>query len=292
MTAAALGFSVMNVVIRMVSAELDPLQIAFFRNLFALSFMLPWLMRVGFTSLRTTRLGMHVWRAVFGLAAMVCWFYAIALLPLAEAVALNFTVPLFATAGAAVVLSETVRARRWTATVVGFLGVLIILRPGFADVTPAMALPVVAAAFMATATLIVKSLSRTEAPGTVVLYMNLILTPLSLIPAAFVWRWPDGSTWLLLILLGVVAALAHLALTRAYAAADASFVVPFDYARLPLIAVIAYFAFGEVPGLWTWVGGAVIAASTLYILRREARLPRTHRPTPAADEAVRSDPVH
>ncbi len=274
MTAAALGFSFMNILIRILSAELEPLQIAFFRNFFALSFMLPWLIRHGTGALRTERLTLHLWRALIGLGAMVFWFYSVSLLPLAEAVALNFTVPLFVTVGAALVLGEIVRARRWAATVVGFLGVLIIVQPGFAEVTWVMGLPILAAAMMAIATLIVKRLSETESTGAIVIYMNLFLTPLSLVPALFVWRWPSGETWLFLILLGFFATLAHLALTRAYVCADASAVMPFDYARLPLVAMIAYFAFGETPDAWTWVGGAVIASAAIYIAHREARVAR------------------
>ncbi len=112
MTAAAFCFSVMNYLVRIGAEEMEPVQVAFFRNLFALVFMLPWLARVGLSGLATRRLGTHVWRAVLGLLAMFCWFYAVTLLPLAEAVSLNFTVPLFATAGAALFLGEIVRARR------------------------------------------------------------------------------------------------------------------------------------------------------------------------------------
>jgi drug/metabolite transporter (DMT)-like permease len=281
MTGAALCFSVMNIAIRAVSAELDPLQIAFFRNLVALCFMLPWLLSVGWEGLRTERLGAHLWRAAIGLVAMICWFYSIALLPMAEAVSLNFTVPLFATAGAALFLGEVVRARRWSATLAGFL------RPGFAELSPAMALPVVAAAFMAIAILLVKSLSRSESPAAIVLYMNLILTPLSLVPALFVWRWPSWPGLALLVLIGALAALAHILLTRAYVKADASAVMPFDYARLPFVAALAYVIFGEVQDLWTWVGAAVIAASAIYIVRREAQVARERPASRVAGQSAK-----
>ena len=275
MTAAAFFFSIMNYLVRLAGQELNPIEVAFFRNFFALLFMLPWLLRVGRSGLATKRLGGHVWRALFGLGAMFCWFYSVTLMPLAQAVSLNFTVPLFATAGAALLLGEVVRARRWTATVVGFLGVLVILRPGFTEVTWVTALPVLAAAFMAGATLFVKSLSETESPNTIVLYMNLLLTPLSLVPALFVWQWPSAPTFLLVALLGLLAAAAHIALTRAYAVADASAVLPLDYMRLPFVAAIAFLAFGEVPDLWTWVGAGIIAGSALYIAHREMRIARS-----------------
>lgn len=287
MIGAAFCFSVMNVLVRISAAELDPVEIAFFRNFFALLAMLPWLARVGLGGLRTERLGRHVWRGVFGLLAMLSWFTSVALLPLAEAVALNFTVPLFATAGAALFLGEVVRARRWSATVVGFLGVLIILRPGFTELTPLMSLPIVAAAFMAVSIVIVKSLSRTESAAAIVLYMNLIMTPLSLVPALFVWRWPSWPTLGYLAVIGLMASAAHLLLTRAYSKADASAVIPFDYARLPFIAVIAYFAFGEAPDTWTWLGAAVIAASAIYIARREAEVARVRAASRAAGESAR-----
>ena len=272
MLASALCFSVINVLIRELSASFDPLHIGFFRTFFALLFMLPWLARAKKDGLRTKRLPLHVWRACFGLLAMVCWFHAIAYLPLAQAVALNFTVPLFVTAGAALILGEVVRARPWSATIVGFLGVLVIVRPGVLELSPAMALPVMAAAFMAISTLMVKTLSRSDRPGTIVLYMNLIMTPLSLIPALFVWRWPDPWSFVLLALLGFLAALSHLFLTHAYARVDASAVQTFTYVRLPLVAAVAYFAFAEVPDIWTWIGAAIIVGSAIYIARREAKV--------------------
>lgn len=286
MTAASFLFAVMNGAIRLLAdgwgnpagEGLHPFQIAFLRNLFALGFMVPWLLHHGHAALRTSRLQMHLWRSAVGLVAMLTWFSAVAYLPLAEAVALNFTAPLFATAGAALILGETVRARRWSATGVGFLGMLIILRPGFTEITPLMTLPVIAAGFMACSVLIVKSLSRTEAPAAIVLYMNLLLTPLSLVPAAFVWRWPTATEWILGLFIGLCAALAHNAFTRAFQAADASAVLPFDYARLPFVAAIGYLLFAEVPDSWTWVGAAVIAGAAIYIAQREAQVAR-ERPT-------------
>jgi uncharacterized membrane protein len=172
---------------------------------------------------------------------------------------------------------EVVRARRWTATVVGFLGVLVILRPGFQELHLEMLLPVLAALFMALSVLVVKSLARTDSPGAIVLYMNVLLTPLSLIPALFVWRWPSAEVWAMMVGIGLLAALSHLLMTRAYKIADASAVLPFDYTRLPFIALLAFLFYGEVPDGSTWVGAAIIAASTFYIARREAVVSRERR---------------
>ncbi len=287
MVAAAAGFSVMNAVIRVLAESLEPLQIAFFRNFFALLVMLPWLLHQGRPALRTERFGLHVWRSLCSLAAMTLWFYSVTLLPLAEAVALNFTVPLFVTLGAALILGEVVRARRWSATLIGFLGVLVIVRPGFAEVDWITSLPILAAMVMAVASLIVKSLSDTDDANAIVFYMNLLLTPLSLVPALFVWRWPDWSLLPWLLALGILAALSHIWLTRSYAKADASAVMPFDYARLPFVAAIGFFAFGESPDVWTWVGGGIIAGATIYIARREAQVARERALRGAAAHAAR-----
>lgn len=272
MTAAALCFALMNLLIRLATVELSAIQIAFFRNLFAFLFMLPWAFKLGTASLKTRRLGMHFLRAVVGLAGMLCWFISVALLPLADAVALNFTAPLFVTIGAALFLGETVRARRWTATAIGFVGTVVILRPGFGSVSALSLLPVIAAGFMAVSTLLVKSLARSESPGTVVLYMNLFMTPISLIPALWVWRWPSVYVLGLMVALGLIAAVAHIALTRSYVKADASAVQPFDYTRLPFVALLGYVFFAEVPDRWLWAGAALIIGAAIYTAHREAVL--------------------
>jgi drug/metabolite transporter (DMT)-like permease len=133
----------------------------------------------------------------------------------------------------------------------------------------------------------VKSLSRTEAPAAIVLYMNLLLTPLSLIPAAFVWRWPTPTEWALGIFVGLCAALAHNAFTRAFKLADASAILPFDYARLPFVAAIGFVLFAEMPDAWTWVGAAVIAGAAIYIAQRESRVARERPTLGVAAESVK-----
>ncbi len=277
MALASLCFTIMNLLIREAASELDPLQIAFLRNIFALIAMLPWLWHVGFDGLRTKRLGLQLTRGVISFIAMALWFTSVTVLPLAEAVALNFTLPLFVTAGAALFLAERVGMRRWAATAIGFLGTLVILRPGFEVVTLVSMLPIFAALAMATTSLIVKSLSGTENPNAIVFYMNLMLTPISLVPALFVWRWPSWYVLGLTVALGVLAMIAHMFFTRAYRHADASAIMPFEYLRLPLIAAAAYLLYTEIPDSWTWAGAAIIIGSALYIAHREARVRAVRR---------------
>ncbi len=278
MTLAALFFAVMNSCVRVVAdAGFDATQIAFFRNFFALVFMLPWVVSTRFAGIRTKRLPAHLLRGLISLGSMNFWFLAVAMLPLAQAVALNFTFPLFGTILAALILKEKVRARRWIATGVGFLGVLVVLQPWSVAITWPALIPIAAAVFMALSSIMVKSLSNTEGPSTIVFYMNLVMTPLSLIPAAFFWVWPDLETWGIVALLGFFAAISHVMMTRAYVLADASAVQPLDYLRLPFIALLGFLLFDEIPDPWLWPGAAIIAGSTFYTARREAQLARAHR---------------
>ncbi len=278
MIASGAGFAYMAVCVRILGREgLDPFQVAFLRNAFGLLAMLPWALRTGRGALRTRRLGLHLLRAVVGVTAMVLLFFAMTLMPLAEASALTFLAPVFATVGAALLLGETVRLRRWAAVAVGFGGAMLILRPGIETVQPAALTAVAAALFMALAVLCVKSLSRTESSNTAVLYMSLLMTPLSLLPALLVWQWPTPGQWMLGLAMGLVATVGQQLLVRAMAAADASLVMPFDFARLVFIALGAYLLFGEVPDLWTWAGAGVILGSAAYIAHRESRLHREDR---------------
>lgn len=288
MVAGCSGLGGMNVLVRYISTEVHPFEIAFFRNLGQLVFMLPWLMSQGFLAMRTQRLGAHVIRSLLGLAAMLCWFTTLSIMPVAEATALSFTVPLFATVGAALFLRETVRLRRWSATFIGLLGALIILRPGFVELTEASVLALISAAFIASAVLMTKSLSRTESAARIVLYTALIMTPLSLIPAVFVWELPSPAMLFWLVVIGGMAAASHMFINLAFASSDASAVMPYDFVRLPVAAVIGYMAFGEGVDVWTWLGAAVIFISAVYVARREIQLARQSAPPVEGGKEVES----
>jgi drug/metabolite transporter (DMT)-like permease len=277
MTSACLAFAAMNVIIRQLSIDLHPFQVVFFRNLAGLAFMLPWLLRVGTSALRTDHHRYYLGRSFIGFLSMLLWFTALAMMPLAEATALSFTSPLFATIFAVILLHEVVRARRWTATIIGFLGAMIILRPGLQELGLPHLLVIVSSAFAGINASLVKQLTRTESANAIVTYMTLYILPMSLIPALFVWVMPPWHTVLWIVVLGAVATVGHQAMTRAFAATDASIVMSFDFGRLPFVALIAWLAFGEVPDVWTWVGAAVIVGSSAYIAHREAKASRARR---------------
>ncbi len=272
MSAAAGAFALMINLVRHLTQIFDPLEVVFFRNLFGLLAMLPWLTSQGIGVLQTRHLGLHVIRAVIGIAAMVLWFTTLSLMPLAEATALSFTAPIFTSILAAVFLGEVMRARRWTAIGIGFLGALVILRPGVEALDPIGLLAVFTAGVWASSTILIKVMARTESAGAIVTYLTLFLTPISLIPALFVWQTPTLGQLALCAALGFAGSLGHFCMTRALAITEASLVMPFDYLRLPLVALVAYLAFGEVADGWVWLGGSIIAASGIYITHREARL--------------------
>ncbi len=237
--------------------------------------MLPWLLRGRGAVLRTKRPGGQIVRSIFSMAGLVFLILAQANLPLAEVSALSFAQPLFATVGAALVLRETVRSRRWVALFIGLAGVWIILRPGFEIVDPLFLLPIVSAALVATSNLMIKSLSADDSPNTVVAWMIVMSVPVTLVPALFAWSLPEPQTFVWLAMLAGAGLLAHQCLSRSFAAADASAVLPYDYMRLVVTATLAFFAFGEVPTIWTWIGAAVIVGAVVYIARREAVAART-----------------
>jgi drug/metabolite transporter (DMT)-like permease len=265
-------FALMSAVIRYSAQNLPPFEVAFFRNLFGLAFMLPWLWGAGLGGLKTRRLRLYGWRAGIGLVSMLCWVTALSLLPFAQAITLSFTSPLFATVGAALILHETVRRRRWTATVVGFIGVLIVMRPGAAAFNLGTLLALISAMVGAGSTLIIRNLARTEPSAAIVTYMVLLMAPMSLFPALLVWEWPRADLWPWLVMTGALGSAGHFCLSRSLSLTEASAVMPYDYTRLVFAAVIGYFAFAEIPTAWTFVGAAVIIGSAIYIAHREARV--------------------
>ncbi len=280
MLSAATFFGLHGPLVRMATVDLDPLVVVFVRSLFVLLLMLPWIVRNRATAMRTQRLPMQFFRAAFSMAGFILLVVALANLTLAEVSALTFAAPLFATIGAVLFLHEVVRARRWIATFIGLAGVWIVLRPGFEVVDPLFALPVAAAVFIAASNLMIKSLSRSDSPSAIVAWLAIFSVPLTLIPALFVWSWPDPAALGWCFLLGLAGLGAHLSLTRSLAAADASAVLPYDYARLVVTASIAFVAFGEVPPVWTWIGGAVIVGAVVYIAHREAAAARAAKTEP------------
>ena len=272
MLGAMILFSTMGVFIKLSSSQLHPLEVVFFRNFLALFFLTPWIFKQRATVFKSNRKKLYTLRAVFNVVGMAAGFTALTLIPLAEATALSFTAPLFATLGAALILGEVVRQRRIIAIFFGFIGMLIILRPGIEAISPGALLAIANAITIAITVLIVKKLTTTEKPITIVAYMALLQTPMALIPALFYWEWPSLITWTWLFCLAGAGTIGHLMYTKAIQLAEVSQLQPIDFVRLPIIALFGYIVFAEQPGIWVWIGGAVIFLSTAYVTHREASI--------------------
>ncbi|HBK56082.1 MAG TPA: EamA family transporter [Xanthomonadales bacterium] len=274
MVASAVLFGSMAVVIRLASSQLHPFEIAFFRNLFGFCFALPLLWRHGPGLLRTRKLPLYLLRCAVGVVSMLAGFWAIVNLPLAQAVSLSYSTPLFVTILAVLMLGEVVRARRWTAVIVGFIGVLVIVQPGAESFSYGSLVALSAAALSALVAIWIKFLSRTEHPDAIVIYTSLIWIPMSLLPALFVWETPTGWTWLWIIAAGFFGTAGHMCWTRGLKLGEASLLAPISFMQLPVVAIAGYLLFDESIGLWTIVGAAIIFSANLYIAHREARLAR------------------
>ncbi len=281
MLLAVLLFATMDLVIKWVAADYPIVQIVFFRNLFA---FLPIALSLrrgggGLALLRTRTLGNHVLRGVLGIASMVFGFWGLALLPLGDAVALGQSAPIFVTALSVPLLAEKVGVRRWSAVVVGFLGVVLMTRPGSGIFDPAALLPVAGAATYAMVVILVRRLNRTEAPATIVFYFTLFATLASGLVLPFVWVTPDVVGFLLLAGIGILGGCGQFAITYAFRLAPVAIVAPFDYLSLVFAMAFGYVIWHEVPDAWLLTGAAIVVASGLYILHRETKLGR-RRPVP------------
>jgi len=258
--------------IRHVSADIHPFEIAFFRNLFGLIAVIPWFIRLDWAPLRTKRLGLLIGRGTLNTVVMLAYFTAISMTPLTEVTALSFIAPVFAAVLAIFVFGDRIGFRRWAAIIIGFVGVFVVLRPGFTEIGIGQILVLVSALGWGVCLIIIKILGRTESSVTITTYMSLVMAPLSLIPAMFFWTWPSWEQLAWLIMLGTLGGFGQLAMAEAYRVADTHVLTPIDFTRLLFIAVISYFIFGEVPDIFVWIGGAMIFSATAFIAYREHRL--------------------
>lgn len=274
MVGSGIGFTFMALMIKLLGDRLDSFQIAFFRCLIGFLAILPFVAGYGISTLRTRSLKIHLLRGIFGLVAMFSSYYAVAHMPLASYTALSFTKPLFATVLAVLILRETVRWRRWSATLVGFLGVVVMVRPGAGIIDSAALFALVDALSIAFLVTLVKRLPPGETTLVMLFYFGVFSTIAALPPALLVWRAPAPGEFALLIGIGVLGVLSQSCWIRAYRAGEASAVAPFDYLRLLFAAIAGFLAFGERVDAWTLAGAAIIVVSTVYIARREARLRR------------------
>ncbi len=274
MLGSTLAFGLMAVAIRYATRYVPTQEVAFFRNAFGLVALLPMLVRPGRSPLKTAQLPRYFVRSAIGLASMLCGFWAIGHLPMSQAISLSYSTPLFVTIAAVLWLGETVRARRWAAVVIGFIGVLIIVRPGSANFTPGTLVAVMAAVLSSLVAIQIKQLTRVDGADTVVFYTYVFWVPLSLLPAVFVWVWPAGVAWLWLAATGVLGTIGQLLWTRALRLGEVSALTPISFMQLPLVSLLGWLLFNETLDRWTVIGAGIILGANAYIAHREAVLAR------------------
>ncbi len=274
MLLVALINAVDAVIVRLLSPEVHPFVIGFTRAVFGLAIVLPWIMARP-SILRSHYRVMHALRAALKLLALVAFFAAFATAPLADVTAIAFAAPIFVTIGAWIFLGESPRAIRVLAVALGFAGVILVLRPGQQDgFSTGLLLALLGAFLTAVIQLMLKPMSTRDPTETLVAW-NLILTaPLAALPAIWFWAWPTAEQWALLVLQGVLGALNMGLATRAFSLAEASLIVPIDFLRLPIVAALAFTLFGEIVPFQTWIGGTVIFAATLLMVRSARRRER------------------
>ena len=260
---------------RELSAEITIFQLLFWRGVVGLGILLVLFQVTGWHRVRTRKFSTHGARSVVHLGAQYAWFYAIAFIPFAEVFALEFTTPIWTLILAALILGEKITLVRVTAVLLGFAGVLIILRPGISPVgMPQIAALLSALGFAFSTYVLTRRLMRTDAPLTMLFWMVAIQTPLALLAGLDAWLWPSGWNWGWIGIVGVCSLTAHYCMARALSLVDANVVVPMDFVRLPLAMIVGWLAYAEFIDLWVVVGAVVIFAGNYLNVRAETRKTR------------------
>lgn len=295
MLGSTLSFALMTITIRLASSTEPTSEIAFFRNAFGLLSLLPIILFSAlrsnapaaaiFAVVKTRQLSRYAVRCLIGLGSMLCGFWAIGHLPLAQAISLSYSSPVFVTLLAVILLGERVRFRRWLAVSAGFIGVLLIVRPWSHAFSAGTLIALAAAALGALVAIQIKQLARVDSPATIVLWTYLFWVPMSFLPAFAQWHAPQGITWLWLSLCGVLGTIGQLLWTRALELGEVSALTPISFLQLPIVTVAGALWFSESLDGWTLGGACVILAANAYIAHREAQLARL-KATNALLEAV------
>ena len=267
---ATLFGSSMGAGVKFLSDDLHPIIICFWRCLMGLMLITPFIARNNFKALQTSNMGLQIFRAAINILSMICWFSAIGMMHFEKATALGFTTPLFTTILAVIVLGEVIRFHRTAALILGFIGILIIIRPGYIPFEFGIFLMLIASLSFSFVLIFVKKLSATDSSLTIIFYHLLYMTPAFFILALFYWENINLYQLMVFIFMGASGLLSHWCLAQAFKLSDTTFVMPLQFTKLIWASLIGLFIFSEKPDIWTWVGGIIIFISVVYITYREA----------------------
>jgi len=277
MTLSAVFFAAQAGIVRYLSKDLHFIEISFFRALFGIVIMLPWLMRSGVGVLRTSNTKLYVTRGLLSTIAMYGWFGSLTLIPIGDATAISFTFPLFIALAGVLLLKEPAHATRWIALAVGFAGTLIVVRPGFQEVNIGVFMVIGGGVCIAFSAMILKVMLRTDTPDKAAIYQSIYMLPFAVVAVLFVWEWPTPEQWFWGFMLGAGSTTAQRLYSRAFATGDVGSITPFDFTRLPFAIAIGFVIFSELPDVWTIVGGVVIFCSSVFAGQTESRRDRKKR---------------
>jgi len=269
--AAAGGFSIMVLLVKIVGQRLHVTEILLVRQVVMTLIIMPSILNHFPGCLKTGRLDLQLLRVVFALIAMLCGFTAIINMPLADAVAIGFAKSFFVTIFAIWILKEVVGFRRWAAVGVGFIGVILMMRPGMEGFDPNSVLALIGAASAGLVMVIIRKLSQTDRPVTTLAYQAVLVGIIVTIPAIYYWQAPTPAEWGLMIAIGLVSYAAQMMNIYAYTWGEASVLASLDYVRLLYAAVFGWLVFNTLPGPYTWVGALVIIVASIYTVQRERK---------------------
>lgn len=269
MTAGMFLFSGVDTMGKFLTGTLDPIQITWSRQLGLLLGVMFLLVRIGPSLLHSKHVGLQIGRGTLAAFSAVVFIYAVSFIPLADAVAISFVAPFIVTIMGAVILRERVGPRRWAAVIIGFLGTLIVIRPGFDALHPAAFAVIVAATAFAARQVISRMVAGADPTRTTVAYTAIVSFALLSVPLPWVWQTPTAFEITLLAVMAVMAALAEVLVIMALDAAEAVVVAPMQYSLMIWGTIYGFLVFGQLPDLWTWVGALIIVATGLYMLNRE-----------------------
>jgi len=269
-TSATMFGALMASSVKFLTTDLHPIIICFYRCLMGLIFITPWMIKNNFKSLKSNNLKLQISRSIINVFSMICWFSAIGLMHFEKAAALGFSTPLFTTILAIILLKEKIRFHRTAALIIGFIGIILIIRPGLVPLEIGAVLLLLSAFTFSFVLIIVKKLSSIDESQTIIFYHLLFSTPIFFILSLFYWQNINLNQLLIFAFMGATGLLSHWCLAQAFKLSDTTFVMPLQFTKLIWASLIGLFIFSEQPDLWTWFGAIVIFISVVYITYREA----------------------
>ncbi len=275
MLVSGLLFVGVTVIVRHLGTDMPAVEAAFIRYVFGLLFLIPMIMKFSWRRLDRDILTLYSLRGLAHGVAVMLWFYAMARIPIAEVTAIGYTTPVFTAVGAVLIFRERIHARRFGAILIGFIGMLVILRPGLEMIQAGSLAQVAAALFFAASYLFTKKLTYSESPANILVMLSIVCT-LVLLPGALVqWRDPTATELFWLALTALFATCGHYAMTRSFAAASLTVTQPFSFLQLVWAIAFGYLLFGEIPDIWVITGGMIIVCAVTYLTYRESVVRRS-----------------